>query len=297
MIVLELESFCERGKKLIDQRLDALIPLHPGLPYESLFSAARYSLLSTAKRLRPLLVLSTAASYGIEQEQALDPACALEMLHTYSLIHDDLPCMDDDDFRRGKLTLHKVYPESHAVLAGDYLLTYAFEVLSRSQGLTDTQKLKLIRSLSQHAGAHGMIGGQVIDLLSENQTISFPTLEMMHHYKTASLIIASLEFGGIIGNASSEDLLTLNQIGKKVGIAFQVIDDTLDVTGSFEEMGKNCGSDQAQHKSTALSLMSLPECQEYARELLDSALADLNTLSHKAPLLADLFQQLVNRKS
>jgi geranylgeranyl diphosphate synthase type II len=205
--------------------------------------------------------------------------------------------MDDDDFRRGKLTLHKVYPESHAVLAGDYLLTFSFEILSTAQGLTDSQKLKLVRCLSQHAGAHGMIGGQIIDLLSENQTIDLPTLEMMHHYKTAALIIAALEFGGIIGNAPAEDLLKLNQIGKKIGIAFQVIDDTLDLTSSLEEMGKNCGSDKAQHKSTALSIMNLEECTTYAQELLDSALEDLSSLSVPMPLLHALFHRLVNRKS
>lgn len=295
MSSVEVESFCDVGKTLIEQRLEALIPTGSELPYYTLFEATRYSLLSTAKRLRPLLVLATASLYGVEPEYAIDPACALEMLHTYSLIHDDLPCMDDDDFRRGRLTLHKVYPESHAVLAGDYLLTLAFDVMSQAQALSDTQRLKLVQLLSQHAGAHGLIGGQMIDLLSENQQIDLPTLEMMHSYKTASLIVAALEFGAIIGNAPEKDLLTLHQVGRKVGVAFQIVDDTLDLTGSFEELGKQAGADPAHNKATALSVMTLEQCTEYAHQLLDSALNDLMTLSQDTSLLSTLLYKLVQR--
>lgn len=297
MIVAEFDSFLVSSTEQINQRLSQLVPIREQLPYSQLFSAARYSLLSPAKRLRPLLVLATAASYEVPIEQALDPACALEMVHTYSLIHDDLPCMDDDDFRRGKPTLHKIYPEAHAVLTGDYLLTLAFEILAQSPALADSEKIHLISSLAQHAGAKGMIGGQVIDLSSENQTIDSETLELMHVYKTASLLIAALEFGAIIAKAPLSDLHLLQTIGRKIGVAFQIVDDILDVVGNFEEMGKKTGSDEHNHKSTALSFKSVEQCWRDAEILLDSSLKDLSTLSKPAPLLTTLFGRLIHRKS
>ncbi len=290
-----ITPFLESGKERIEKTLDALNQQHPNLPYAHLFLAARYSLLSSAKRLRPLLVLATVSSYGVSLEKALQPACAIEMVHTYSLIHDDLPCMDDDDFRRGNPTLHKVYPESHAILTGDYLLTTAFEILANSPGLSDSQKIDLVRTLAKNAGGHGMIGGQVIDMATENKGIDWSLLEMMHHYKTGCLIIASLVSGAIIANAPLSDRLTLEKVGKKIGIAFQIVDDLLDLTGTLQEMGKNCGSDQNKNKTTALSFMSTTECQIKAKELLESALEDLDTLSQPAPLLSSLFLKLVDR--
>lgn len=295
MTELLLEPFLDAAKDHIDNRLAKILPSDTSLPYAHLFDAARYSLLSSAKRLRPLLVLATATSYGASIECALDPACALELVHTYSLIHDDLPSMDDDDFRRGKPTLHKVYPEAHAILTGDYLLTRAFEILAQAPNLTDTKKIQLVRSLAAHAGAHGMLGGQVIDLASENKQIDWRTLELMHHYKTGSLLIACLEFGGIIGSAPADDLVLLQNIGRNIGIAFQIIDDTLDVTSSLEQMGKLSGSDLAHQKSTALSFFNLEECQQQAQTLLTRALSELQQLSQPAPLLASLFHRLVER--
>jgi geranylgeranyl diphosphate synthase type II len=295
MIETQLESFLLEGRKLIEKALDDLIKQHPELPYAHLFSAARYTLLSPAKRLRPLLVLAVAASYDVPLEHALQPACAIEMIHTYSLIHDDLPCMDDDDFRRGQLTLHKIYPEGHAVLTGDYLLTYAFEVIATVPILSDTQKIALVHSLAKHAGAQGMIGGQVIDLDSENKAIDWTTLELMHSYKTASLIIASLDFGAIIAHAPSSDQALLHRAGRAIGLAFQIVDDILDHTSTFAQMGKKSGSDANKKKATSLSLMSLEQSHLAAQELLSSSLKDLAALSQPTPLLTALFDRLVNR--
>lgn len=292
---LQLETFGSIGKSLIEKRLDQLIAEKPMLPYAHLFTAARYSLLSSAKRIRPLLLFATLQSYGIEMEIGIDPACAIEMIHTYSLIHDDLPCMDNDDFRRGKPTLHKVYPESHALLTGDFLLTHAFEVICQSPSLTDNQKVALVQTLSRHAGGDGMIGGQVVDLLSENQEIDWSTLELMHYCKTACLIIAALDSGAIIAQAPNEDRKLLQSAGKKMGIAFQIIDDLLDVTGSFANLGKMTGADAQKKKATAVCLLGLQGCKDKAEELFSCAKQDLMALSRPTPLLLSLFEMLIHR--
>ncbi len=280
----------------IEDTLEKLLASPQETPYATLFSSARYSLLSSGKRLRPLLTLATALAYETPIEHALIPACALEMVHTYSLIHDDLPCMDDDDLRRGKPTLHKVYPEWHALLTGDYLLTYAFEVLATAPHLNADQKIDLVRSLSSRAGAHGMIGGQMIDLLSENQSIDWSTLEIMHRCKTANLIIAALEFGAIIAKAPKPDLYHLQEAGLAIGIAFQLIDDVLDVTGTQEVLGKPIGSDQTNHKATAVSLLGIPKAQSQAHHLTQKAEQHLQSLSRPAPLLHTLFHQMTHRQ-
>ncbi len=292
---MPIETLVESEKKLLETRLDQLTLERPDLPYAHLFMAARYSLLSSAKRVRPLLVLATLKTYGTPLEWGIDPACAIEMVHTYSLIHDDLPCMDDDDFRRGKPTLHKVYEESHALLTGDYLLTRAFEVLSESPHLSDTQKVALIQTLSRNAGSHGMIGGQVIDLMSENTAIDWKTLELMHYYKTACLIITALDFGAIIANAPAQDRTLLQSIGEKIGIAFQIVDDLLDVTGTFETMGKLTGADAHKKKSTAISVLGLEQSRALAEDLYSQAENELSLLSQPAPLLLNLLQRLVHR--
>ncbi len=284
-------------KDLIEKRLNQLIAENPSLPYAHLFSAARYSLLSSAKRIRPLLLCATLETYQVPVAIGIDPACAIEMIHTYSLIHDDLPCMDNDDYRRGKLALHKVFPESHALLTGDFLLTHAFEILCRSPHLTDGQKVALVQTLSKHAGSHGMIGGQVIDLFSENKAIDWPTLELMHYCKTACLIIASLDCGAIIANAPKEDRSILQSVGKKMGIAFQIVDDLLDVTGSFSEMGKLTRSDEHKKKATSISVLGIQASKDRAKELHIQAERELSTLSHPPLLLSSLFQLLIHRST
>jgi geranylgeranyl diphosphate synthase type II len=281
---MTIHPFLSNARALIDHQLQQLLCQVDDLPYSSLFLSARYSLLSPGKRLRPILLLAVCESYGVDMGRALVPACALEMVHTYSLIHDDLPCMDNDDLRRGKPTLHKVYPEWHALLTGDFLLTYPFELLSSAPFLDAEEKLALVNSLAKRAGAHGMIGGQMIDLLSEGKQMDWELLQQMHSRKTAGLFIAALEFGGILSRAPGNDLETLRQAASAIGLAFQIIDDLLDDTN-----GKSS-------KPTAVSLLGSEKAQAKAALLLQTANEHLLSLSRPAPLLSALFEQMVDRK-
>ena len=262
----------------INERLDQLIPLCQ-VPHASLFKAARYSLLLPGKRLRPRLTLALSKDLNVPTIHALDPACALEMIHTYSLIHDDLPCMDDDDLRRGQPTLHKVYNEGHAVLTGDFLLTRAFEVLACAPGITDHQKSQLVHTLSKRAGANGMVGGQVVDVESEGKIIDQSILLFMFENKTAALLAASLEFGGILGEVSPHDLQLLYEIGRSFGIAFQVRDDILEATSSEDVLGKPINSDIKNQKATAVSLFGLQKAEKLCQEYSSKALKTLDQLS------------------
>lgn len=264
--------------KLIEDKLISLI--EPNAPLQEM---AHYSLLSPGKRLRPLLTLVTATTFGASIEAALSPACALEFIHTYSLIHDDLPCMDNDDFRRGKPSLHKAYSEGHAVLTGDYLLTFAFQILSESPHLSATQKVQLIQLLSMRAGNQGMIGGQYLDIASQGQKISWETLHHLYLGKTAALITAALEFGGIIAHANPEEMQLLNQAGRDLGLAFQIIDDILD-------------SDTESQKATNILFhMIKKEAQEKANALFHSATNHLSQLPHPTHHLQQLAQKLIYR--
>ena len=270
---------------LINHRLSELLST-PSLPQGELFEAAKYSLLAPGKRLRPLFVLSILKGYSTSLEMGLDPACAIEMIHTYSLIHDDLPCMDNDDLRRGRPTLHKVYPEGLAVLTGDFLLTYAFEVLSMSKKITLMQKLDLIKILSKRSGAKGMIGGQVVDLASEGQSIGWDTLHFMHLHKTAALFTACFEFGAVICDAPKNDRLLLMECGQALGVAFQIIDDLID--GPLE--GKS--SDLTKEKATSVSMLGMQKAEEKARLLIEQATLGIKKLSTPNPFLEGLIQDL-----
>ncbi len=271
---IEIENLIEEWHAAIDQRLDQLIAPCEETPYSPLFAAARYSLLSPGKRLRPLLLLATVFSYETPLERAWSPACALEMIHTYSLIHDDLPCMDDDDLRRGRPTLHKVYPEWQALLAGDYLLTYAFEVLAQSCDLSPEQRVALVREYALCAGGHGMIGGQTIDLLFQNREIPYALLEEMHKRKTAALISLALTSGAIIAKAKESEVATLREIGYRMGIAFQLVDDILDQEGHIE----------------------ISRAKTEAARFLNDAERTLHTLSRPFPVLNALFKKMIDRR-
>lgn len=279
---------------LIEQRLREIIPaVHS--PHSLLYEASRYSLLLPAKRFRPLLLLAVLDDFDCPLEWGIDPACALEMVHTYSLIHDDLPCMDDDDLRRGKPTLHKVYGEAEAVLAGDYLLTYAFDVLSHAPHLSSEIKLRLIQLLSKQAGGEGMIGGQMIDILHEGKSIDAETLQLMFSKKTAALLATALEFGAVIAGLDSDDQAHLRKAGFALGTGFQYIDDLLDVTGDEQELGKPIGSDQSKEKATALTLYTEEEVQDQANACFSEALAELDRLSKPPPQVLELFKKCFYR--
>lgn len=273
---------------LIEKELERLLTF-PKSPQDKLFEAARYMTLSSGKRLRPMLVLATVAAFDVPLELAITPASALEMIHTYSLIHDDLPCMDNDDYRRGKLTLHKKYDEATAVLTGDFLLTYAFEVLANSPGLSDEQKLQMIQALALRSGGQGMVAGQVLDIDSDSPTLE--KLKLIHQKKTADLLIASLELGGIIANASPALLNELRHFGAEVGLAFQITDDVIDLTS--EKHGKH-SSDANNGKTTYVTCLGIEGAKEAARELLSNSLKRL-ILFPNALKLKEMASSLVLR--
>jgi geranylgeranyl diphosphate synthase type II len=290
----DLKTYLASKNALIEQALDQFIP-EQSLPYGKLFAAARYSLLGGGKRLRPVLALATTETVGGSLEAAMAPACALEMIHTYSLIHDDLPCMDNDDFRRGKPSLHRAFPEGHAVLTGDYLLTYAFEVLSTAPKLTPEQRLRLITILSQRSGGAGMISGQVLDLDVVGKKIDLETLKLVHRLKTGALLKASVEFGGIVANVPESQMALLQQFGEQIGLAFQIMDDVLDVTASEQKHGKKTASDIANNKTTYVSLMGLEQSRALAQKLSDEAAQTLRQLPYDVSLLTGLAQLIVQR--
>lgn len=295
MIATDITQYLEQHSQLIEERLNQLVSIHAS-PYQHLFEAARYSLLGAGKRLRPIMTLATTQVLGGDIQQALSPACTLEMIHTYSLIHDDLPCMDNDDYRRGKPTVHKKYSEGHAVLTGDYLLTYAFEVLANDPHLTADQKVKLIHVLSKRSGGEGMIGGQVMDIACEGRHVNLDTLRLLHSYKTGALITASIEFGGILANVSDEYLSHLQEFGKNIGLAFQVIDDILDVTASQAKHGREVASDLINNKSTYVTLLGIEQAKACAQEFYHQATMALARLPFKCDLLIQLADFVIQRQ-
>lgn len=237
-----------------------------------LAQSIQHVLLNPGKRIRPLLTLLTVQSLQGNISHALSPACALEILHTYSLVHDDLPCMDDDALRRGKPTLHTLYGEGQAVLVGDLLLTLVFEIISHSVDLAPSTILSLIQTLAKRSGGHGMIQGQSLDLLAEKESISLPALIHIHQRKTADLLSCSLEFGGILSQASPALCQGLYQIGQEIGLAFQIIDDVLDAEGDPSLLGKPLHSDLDNAKSTFWSLLGKKESLSLAQTHLENAL-------------------------
>lgn len=293
---MNIDAYFSATIPLIEQTLNELIP-EQNHTYSSLFQSARYSLLNGGKRLRPVLTLATAETFKVSPKNALSTACALEMIHTYSLIHDDLPCMDDDDFRRGKPSLHKAFNEGLAVLAGDYLLTHAFGIIANDSLLNAGQKVALISLISKNAGCRGMIAGQVMDIEAENKTTSLAALQEIHQYKTGALMTASVLAGGIIANASSQELDILRHFGNDMGLAFQIIDDVIDVTESESKHGKKTGSDAANNKATYVTLLGIDGAEKEAQQLLQRALESLSKLPHATSLLQAIARRLIHRNT
>lgn len=264
-----------------------------------LIEAMRHGVLNGGKRARGLLLMAAAQAGGAEptQQDVLDAACAVEFIHAFSLVHDDMPCMDDDDLRRGQPTVHVAYDEPTALLVGDALQTLAFECLSVSPGPADRQ-LRLIRSLSQATGALGMAGGQAIDIAAVGQNPEQPELEAMHRLKTGALIVASVEMGGLMGPLANQSTDWLNHLviyAQNLGLAFQVVDDLLDASADTQTLGKTAGKDQAQGKPTFVSLMGHDRASDYAAELLQRALNPLSGYGPSADALRGLAQALTHR--
>lgn len=291
-----LKKYCEEKLALIEKELKNIAPVDHAY-FKPLNEAMNYSLMAGGKRLRPILLMAAAEAVGGKGEDYVKTGCAIEMIHTYSLIHDDLPAMDNDDYRRGKLTNHKVYGEGMAILAGDALLTMAFEVICRQEGAEAERILAVVREMSAAAGADGMVGGQAIDLLSENKTIGYETLEKMHRGKTGALFKAAIRSGAILAGASPEKLAALTVYADKFGLAFQITDDILDVVGTQEEIGKPVGSDERNHKSTYVSLFSPETAQEMASKAAQDALDALDGFGPEAEFLREIVRYLLNRRA
>jgi len=263
---------------------------------KTLSDAMKYSLMAGGKRLRPILLMASADAVGADGAAFVTTGCAIEMIHTYSLIHDDLPAMDNDDYRRGKLTNHKVYGAGMATLAGDALLTLAFEVMLRQKGATEATRLAVVREMSRAAGMNGMVGGQAIDLESEGKEIPMERLREMHMGKTGALFRAAVRSGAILAGATDDQLATLTKYADAFGLAFQITDDILDVVGDDATIGKPVGSDERNHKSTYVTLLSLEKAQALAKETVDTAVAALASFGSEADFLRDLVQMLIERK-
>jgi geranylgeranyl diphosphate synthase type II len=289
-----LKKYCLEKSKMIDKVLAEFVPNENVYP-PSIFEAMRYSLFAGGKRLRPILLMAAADAVGRAGADYLNVACGLEMIHTYSLIHDDLPAMDDDDYRRGKLTSHKVFGEGVALLAGDALLTAAFTTMLSQPGVEAGILVKVLREISVAAGASGMIGGQIIDLSSEGKTIDIDTVTFMHQAKTGALFKASLRAGAQLAGAKEWQVASLTEYAEQFGLAFQITDDILDVTGTQEKIGKPVGSDIKNHKATYVTLYSLEEARKMAHQAVNSALEALHKFGTEADILREMVGLLLTR--
>ena len=290
----DLNSYLQAQKALVEQALDQSIAI--GRP-EKIYESMRYSLLAGGKRLRPILCLATCELTGGNLEMAMPTACALEMIHTMSLIHDDLPAMDNDDFRRGKPTNHKVYGDDIAILAGDGLLAYAFEyVATQTTSVKPENIIRVVACLGRTVGAAGLVGGQVLDLESEGKPdITAETLSFIHNHKTGALLKASVVSGAILADASEADIDKISSYAQNIGLAFQIIDDILDITATDEQLGKTAGKDLEANKATYPRIWGLEKSRAQAQELIDSAIAQLSDYGAKADPLRAVATYIVTR--
>ncbi|MGB3672729.1 MAG: geranylgeranyl diphosphate synthase CrtE [Phormidesmis sp.] len=289
----DLKSYLHERRLQVEAALDAALPVvYPEKIYESM----RYSVLAGGKRLRPILCLATCELLGARSAIAMPTACALEMVHTMSLIHDDLPAMDNDDYRRGKLTNHKVYGEDVAVLAGDALLTYAFEhIATQTKGAEPLKILDVVARLGKAVGAAGLVGGQVVDLASEGTAVDEQTLTFIHMHKTAALLEVSVTSGAILAGADSSAIDRLTRYAQRIGLAFQIVDDVLDITSTSETLGKSVGKDIAAQKATYPSLWGLETSRRKAEQLVAEAIAELRDFGERAKPLVAIAQYITAR--
>ena len=296
---MELKAYLKEKRKLVESFLVSYFG--PEDAPRILFDAMVYSVQAGGKRIRPVLCIAAYEACGGSAENIVPQAASIELIHTYSLIHDDLPAMDNDDLRRGKPTNHKVFGEGMAILAGDGLLTEAFSLLAdpsyRHASINDAALIRIIYELAYAAGAHGMVGGQAQDLLAEDAEPDAETLSFIHRHKTAALLSLSVRMGGILSGADKAMLDKLNLYGEKIGLAFQVVDDILDIEGDTEVLGKPKGSDEKKKKMTYPRLYGIEESRKIARELIDSALDALSDFDEKAEPLRAIARYLYERKN
>jgi geranylgeranyl diphosphate synthase type II len=295
---LDLKAYLEERRGLVNRALEAYLPQVRG-PAFRLTQAMHYSLFVGGKRLRPILCLAAAEAVGGDAGEALPVACALEMIHTYSLIHDDLPAMDDDDLRRGQPTCHKQFDEATAILAGDGLLTAAFHTMPAAVRFEGREGvlLEVLQLVAAAAGYQGMVGGQMLDLLAEGRQVSLKELETIHRHKTGALLTAAVRAGALMGGGSRAEVTLLTGYGEKFGLTFQITDDLLDVEGEAAEMGKAPGMDEKRRKATYPAVLGLEATREWARRLVEEALAALEPFQERAEPLRELARYLLVRRA
>jgi geranylgeranyl diphosphate synthase, type II len=293
---MKLPPFFEEDRLAVDAQLEKLLPAESAQP-PSIHTAMRYSVFAGGKRIRPILCLEAARIFEADVSPALYPGCAIEFIHTYSLIHDDLPALDNDDLRRGKPTSHKKFGEATAILAGDALLTLAFETIAASPVGAD-RRVAMVKEIATAAGTvNGMVGGQVADLEAEGKPVSPEMLEYIHRSKTAALIRASITSGAICAGAPTDDVARLRRFGETIGWAFQVTDDILDVEESSAALGKTAGKDIAQQKATYPAVYGLERSHQIAKELADKGISELDAYGELASRLRTIAEFLVLRRA
>ncbi|MDO8494341.1 MAG: polyprenyl synthetase family protein [Deltaproteobacteria bacterium] len=296
---MDIQAYLATQKEKIDRALTTTFQTCADIP-PVLREAMEYSLKAGGKRVRPVLVLASAAVYKAPEEKIMPVALAMELIHTFSLIHDDLPAMDNDDLRRGQPTSHKVFGEGKAILAGDGMLSHAFFLLARlgkKGGVYPTLLLEVIEDIAKATGAEGMVGGQVLDLQGEGADLNEEGLRKIHRYKTGALITASVISGAKLAGAGKKDLEHLKVYGDKIGLAFQIADDVLNVEGTTKELGKKAGSDASLQKTTYPSVCGLEESKKKARQLVEEAVKSLETFDSKAGSLREIARYIIQRKS
>jgi len=296
---VDISRYLEQKREEVDRFLETIIPTVETAP-TTLHESMRYSLFAGGKRIRPILAIAAAEAVGAPSRAILPVASSLELIHTYSLIHDDLPAMDNDDYRRGKLTNHKVYGEAMAILAGDALLTLAFELCSRRDllnGLDALRQVQIIHELAQGAGNFGMVGGQVLDIQAENKEINLSTLQAIHAHKTGMLIRAAVRMGAIVSAATAAQLEHLTLYAEDAGLAFQIADDVLNVIGTREELGKNANTDAQRGKKTYPTFYGVEGARTLAAQCTDRAISRLQTFDAKADPLRELARYITARRN
>jgi geranylgeranyl diphosphate synthase type II len=292
---MNLTEYLSERRKMVEEALSRLLPSVEDTP-SHLHEAIRYSVLAPGKRLRPILVMAGAEAVGGDARLVIPTACALECIHAFSLIHDDLPCMDDDEYRRGRLTNHKVYGEAHALLAGDALLALAFELIAHNADCFPAEKVvEAVGMIARASGTWGMVGGQVVDIESEGKEISTGTLHYIHAHKTGALLTASVVSGASLCGANSAQKQALLKYGQSIGLAFQIADDILDVVGDEEKIGKPVGSDEKQNKATYPRIFGLEESKLRAQQELEHSLGALRDFDEKAEPLRAIARYIVER--
>ena len=303
---MDLKKYLQEKKEIVDSALERYFPNRPGSALEEVFptslhKAIRHSLFAGGKRVRPILSMAAFEAVGGKGDEILPFACALEMIHTYSLIHDDLPALDNDDYRRGQPTCHKVFGEAIGILAGDALLTEAFRLMANRSigGLSHRhgQILEVIYEVAQAAGMQGMVGGQVLDIESEGKEVDFPTVEYIHTHKTGALILVSVRSGAKLGGGDEAALKALTRYGEGIGLAFQIADDILNVEGKAAVLGKKTGSDLSKGKATYPSLLGLEESKRRARELVELAVDAIGSFGPEAQPLREIAWFIVSREN